>query len=106
MSYLGDPNQARNAHAAPMEASDLRGLPPAMVVTAELDPLRDEGEEYGRRLREAGVPAEIRRFDGMIHGFFGLAGIVDRADEALDEACAWLRHVLANKIATLPGGWC
>ena len=96
LSYLGHPNQARNAHAAPLEAPDFCGLPPAMIVTAEFDPLRDEGEEYGRRLREAGVPAEIRRFDGMIHGFFSLAGMVDRADEALDQVCAWLRRVLAG----------
>jgi acetyl esterase len=67
-----------------------------MVVTAEFDPLRDEGEEYGRRLREAGVPAEVRRYDGMIHGFFGLTGIVDKADEALGEACSWLRRMLAT----------
>jgi acetyl esterase len=95
-SYLDDPDQARNAHAAPLEASDLRGLPPAMVVTAEFDPLRDESEECGRRLREAGVPAEIRRFGGMIHGFFGLTGSVDKADEALDEACAWLRRAFTT----------
>ena len=59
-SYLDHPDQARNPYAAPLEAPDLRNLPPAMIVTAEFDPLRDEGEEYGHRLREAGVPAEIR----------------------------------------------
>jgi acetyl esterase len=96
-SYLGgDPAGARHPHAAPLEAADLGGLPPAMVITAEFDPLRDEGEEYGRRLREAGVPAAVRRYDGMIHGFFGLTGIVDKADEALGETCSWLRRVLAT----------
>jgi acetyl esterase len=95
-SYLDHPDQARNPYAAPLEAPDLRNLPPAMIVTAEFDPLRDEGEEYGHRLREAGVPAEIRRFGGMIHAFVGLAGLVHRADQALDEACAWLRRVLTS----------
>ena len=65
-----------------------------MVITAEFDPLRDEGEEYGERLRQAGVPTIIRRYDGMIHGFFGLTGILDEADIALNEACAWLRTTL------------
>jgi acetyl esterase len=72
-TYLDDPAQARNPHVAPLEAADLRGLPPTMVITAEFDPLRDEGEEYGRRLQQAGVPAAVARHDGMIHGFFSQA---------------------------------
>ncbi len=95
-SYLGLPDQARNAYVAPLEATDLNGLPPSMIITAEFDPLRDEGEEYGRRLREAGVPTDVRRFNGMIHGFFNLTGIVDGADDALGEACSWLRHILST----------
>jgi acetyl esterase len=93
-SYLDGPASARNPYTAPLEATDLSRLSPAMVITAEFDPLRDEGEEYGERLRQAGVPTVISRYDGMIHGFFGLTGIVDKADAALDEACIWLRRVL------------
>jgi len=71
-----------------------------MVITAEFDPLRDEGEEYGERLRQAGVPTTIRRYDGMIHGFFGLTGILDKADFALDEACTWLKRCLVANSPT------
>jgi acetyl esterase len=95
-SYLEDSTNARHPYVAPLEAADLAHLPPAMVITAEFDPLRDEGEEYGRRLQQAGVSAVISRYDGMIHGFLGLTGIVDKADAALDEACNWLRRVFAN----------
>jgi acetyl esterase len=94
-TYLVASTQVRNPHVAPLEAPDLRGLPPAMVITAEFDPLRDEGEEYGRRLQQAGVPTVVSRYEGMIHGFFSLTGILDKADAALDEACVWLRRVLA-----------
>jgi acetyl esterase len=54
---------------SPIKRTDLSGLPPALIVTAEHDPLRDEGELYGRRLQEAGVPARISRYDGAGHGF-------------------------------------
>jgi acetyl esterase len=83
-SYLDDAASKRRPYAAPLEAADLSSLPPAMVITAEFDPLRDEGEEYGKRLRQAGVPTVISRYEGMIHAFFGLTGIVDKADAALE----------------------
>jgi acetyl esterase len=91
---LGD---ERHPHASPMHASDLRGLPPVLVVTAECDPLRDDGERFAARLREAGVPTTVSRYEGMAHGFFTLAGLVSKADAAQAEACAWLSGILAER---------
>lgn len=94
--YLNSPSEASDPYAAPLQARDLAGLPPALVMTAEFDPLRDEGEAYAHRLEAAGVPARCIRYDGMIHGFFGMHGSVDKAREAVTEASAALRSAFAN----------
>ncbi len=94
--YLADPKDARDPHAAPLRAPDLHGLPPALVVTAEYDPLRDEAERYAARVREAGVPTEMVRYAGMNHGFFFWPGVVDAAGTALDAASAWLGRAFAT----------
>jgi len=94
--YLRDPSEGTNPHASPMRAADLSSLPPALVITAEYDPLRDEGEIYANKLRTAGVPTALSRYDGVNHGFMFWVGIVDKADAAMNEACEWLRDVFAS----------
>jgi acetyl esterase len=78
--YLRDPADAKHPYASPIFAEDLRGLPSALVMTAECDPLRDEGEAYGERLRDAGVTVTIRRWAGQIHGSQSFAKVLP--DEA------------------------
>jgi acetyl esterase len=81
--------------ASPLRTPDVAGVAPALVITAENDALRDEGEAYARRLGEAGVPTTLSRYDGMIHGFFRLPGVIDRANDALAEAADVLRVAFA-----------
>jgi acetyl esterase len=93
--YLTGPEDATDPYAAPLRASDLSGLPPALVITAEYDPLRDEGEEYAHRLESAGVPTALTRYNGMIHGFFGRWGAIDRSLDAIRESCDALKKAFA-----------
>jgi ribosomal protein S18 len=95
--YLGGPMDAAAAaalspQAVPLRAAELRGLPPALVITAGYDVLRDEGEAYAARLRESGVAVESERYDGMHHGFFNWGGVLDGADRAIARACRWIRE--------------
>jgi acetyl esterase/lipase len=90
--YLRDAKDGESPYASPLRARDLGGLPPATVITAEYDPLRDEGEIYGARLTEAGVPTRLTRYDGMIHGFFGMGDVLDQAKDAMRQAAAALRQ--------------
>ena len=89
--YLARPEDAAHPYAAPLRCPDLSGLAPAFVVTAELDPLRDEGEAYAERLRAAGVPVTLRRFEGTVHGFVTFADRLAVGREATAEIVAALR---------------
>ncbi|QDX82506.1 hypothetical protein B9N43_15450 [Denitratisoma sp. DHT3] len=89
--YLPDPGCILDPRASPLRAPDLRNLPAATIVTAEYDPLRDEGEAYADRLLRAGVPTTLRRWDGQVHGFAALFGMLDDAQAAIDFASAELR---------------
>jgi acetyl esterase len=78
-----------------MQSDNLRGLPTALVITGEYDPLRDEGEAYGKRLKEAGVPVTISRYNGMIHGFLSLEPLTDKGKQAREECAQALRAAFA-----------
>ncbi|GGO10355.1 esterase/lipase [Microbispora rosea subsp. aerata] len=84
----------RDPRLAPIHLPDKSGLAPATVITAECDPLCDEGEAYARELAKAGVPVERWRYEGAVHGFFGLPGFFDQALEARDYLAARLRDAL------------
>ena len=93
-----------NPYACPDRAATLKGLPPAFTITAEFDPLRDEGEAYAARLREEGVPSVLKRYSGVTHGFFGMPMQVDQAKHAIEEAA--LRYALRlAKAAHNPLWW-
>ena len=89
--YLAKNADANNSYASPLKAQRLKDLPAALVITAEYDPLRDEGEAYAARLRAAGIPTTCTRYDGMIHGFFGMSAAVDKGKQAIEEASAALQ---------------
>src|ERR1700677_4980063 len=92
--YLASDKDKTNPYAAPAAASSLRGLPPALVVTAGFDPLRDEGETYAALLQEAGVKTECIRYEGVTHGFVLMAALLDEARKSIGDMGAALKAAL------------
>jgi acetyl esterase len=95
-SYVA-PADRRSPYASPHHAQDHSRLPPALIITAECDPLRDQGEAYAEKLRRAGVPVTHKRYDGMIHPFVSLAGIVDDGRTAIQECATAVRQALTAR---------
>src|SRR5205809_442065 len=93
--YCGKSPDLSDPYLCPLRAKDLKRLPPALVVTAEFDPLRDEGEAYAARLHDAGNQADLKRYAGMIHGFFGMGPLLTKAREATKDAAEALRAAFA-----------
>jgi acetyl esterase len=92
--YAPDRESRVNPYAAPLRAASLADLPPAYLITAEHDPLRDEGFAYADRLRAARVPVEHRHYGSQIHAFFSFTGMLDDADKAVSEAGAAIRSAV------------
>ncbi len=90
--YLPGPAAAADPRASPALAADHRALPPALIVTAGHDPLREQGERYAELLAAAGVPVAVHRYPAMAHGFFTMTGVLDEAAQAQDEIAAAVRR--------------
>ncbi len=92
--YINKPNDIFNPYVSPLLAETPKGLPPALIITAEFDPLRSEGEAYTQRLEGAGVSCRLHRYTGMIHGFVSFTGILPQAGRAIDEIAAAISEAL------------
>ncbi|MCG8546059.1 MAG: alpha/beta hydrolase [Alphaproteobacteria bacterium] len=88
--YLDNPESIDDPRASPIRYARFEGLPPALVLTAGFDPLRDEGKAYADKLRDAGVPVEYRCYDGLVHGFVSMGGVIRAASDAVDVIAAYL----------------
>jgi acetyl esterase/lipase len=94
--YLTSDKEAVDWRVSPLRAPSLRGVPPALIVTAGFDPLRDEGEAYARALRDAGVRVDYVCYGGMIHGFVPMGRLIDTGNRAASHVAASLREALAG----------
>jgi acetyl esterase/lipase len=93
-AYLGDPANAASPLASPNRAKSLANLAPALVLSAECDPLRDEGEDYGRAMQAAGTPTKVVRLAGMVHGAYNMSAYVPRVAEFNRAIVGFLRPLL------------
>jgi acetyl esterase len=94
--YIPDESRLTERDASPLRAESFEGLPPTLIVTAEHDILNVEAEEYARRLEAAGIPVEVVEYEGQIHGFFQMLGLMEDAGNAVARAGAALRQAFEN----------
>jgi acetyl esterase len=96
--FLGDETRGAEPEASPLRTPDLTGVAPALVLTAEHDPLCHEGETYARRLLDAGVPTTLSRYDGQIHGFVRMPGVLDAGQRGIDQVAAAVREAVGAAV--------
>jgi acetyl esterase len=96
--YMSVTTEIRNPYLSPLAATNLEKLPPALVITAEYDPVRDDGENYAHELEDSGVPVTVSQYKGMVHGFFQMAGTLDAGKRCLLEIAASLKKALFSGI--------
>ncbi len=94
--YLNSPDDGNNPRISILRSNDFKGLPSATIINAEIDPLRDEGEAYGEKLKAAGVPVTRKLYKGVAHEFFGMGAVVDEAKEAMTFASQQLKSAFAK----------
>ena len=94
--YLKDKKLADLPTVSPLSADDLRDLPPALVLTAEYDPLCDDVGAYAGKLESAGIPANLSRYEGVIHGFFRMTSRLEKARQALEEVSMAIKQALLS----------
>ncbi|MEI7553985.1 alpha/beta hydrolase [Candidatus Chlorohelix sp.] len=95
-SYLGRTEDSQNAYAAPLTAADFEDMPPGLIVLAQYDPLYDEGVKYAEKLKVEGIPAKVLTYEGVMHGFWGMAAKIDLARKAHADVAAELRKAFAQ----------
>lgn len=93
--YIPQEVDPQHPYISPLQG-DLSNLPPAFLITGEFDPLRDEGEAYAKRLQQAGVSVKAKRYNGMIHGFFQMGGVIDQGNQAISDVAMTLKEAFAN----------
>jgi acetyl esterase/lipase len=94
--YFVRPDDRSNPLGSPLASNDLNGLPPALVITAEFDPLRDEAEAYAHKLQAAGVPCRLTRYDGAIHAFMSMYAYLECGRAAVREAADAVRSAVGT----------
>lgn len=99
-SYTPEEEMWQNPYSSPLYADDLSGLPPAYIITAQFDPLRDEGELYGKKLHNSGVTVKTTRYNGVMHGFVSFYEVMSSGNQALQESAQFLEKVENDTIDT------